>query len=100
MDEEVANAMRLLDLHSQVQTWVVQERLTVGHAKVLLGAKSQEEQLRLAEESLRRGLTVRGVEQLMSDHFAGNGSRKPKRGARSSCRSRLGSRRCGRESKR
>jgi ParB family transcriptional regulator, chromosome partitioning protein len=80
----IANAMRLLDLHSQVQTWVVQERLTVGHAKVLLGAKSQEEQLKLAEESLRRGLTVRGVEQLMADHFAGNGARKPKRGAASS----------------
>jgi ParB family transcriptional regulator, chromosome partitioning protein len=80
----IANAMRLLDLHSQVQTWVVQERLTVGHAKVLLGAKSQDEQLKLAEESLRRGLTVRGVEQLIADHFAGNGARKPKRGAASS----------------
>ncbi len=80
----IANSMRLLDLHPQVQTWVVQERLSVGHAKVLLGAKSSEEQLKLAEETLRRGLTVRGAEQLMSDHFAGNGVRKPKRGAASS----------------
>src|SRR5688572_11466835 len=76
----VANAMRLLDLHPQVQTWVVQERLSVGHAKVLLAAKSPEEQLKLAEEALRRGLTVRGVEQLMTEHFSVNGSRKPKRG--------------------
>jgi ParB family chromosome partitioning protein len=80
----VANAMRLLDLHSQVQTWVVQERLTVGHAKVLLSAKGQDEQLALAEETLRRGLTVRGAEKLLADHFAGDGSRKPKRGAASS----------------
>jgi ParB family chromosome partitioning protein len=80
----VANGMRLLDLHPQVQTWVVQERLSVGHAKVLLGAKSPEEQLKLAEETLRRGLTVRGVEQLIADHFTGNGARKPKRGASSS----------------
>jgi ParB family chromosome partitioning protein len=80
----VANSMRLLDLHSQVQTWVIQERLTVGHAKVLLSAKSPEVQLALAEETLRRGLTVRGVERLVEDHFAGNGSRKPKRGAASS----------------
>lgn len=80
----IANTMRLLDLHAQVQTWVVQERLTVGHAKVLLGAKSAEEQLKLAEETLRRGLTVRGTEQMMADHFAGNGARKPKRGAASS----------------
>jgi ParB family chromosome partitioning protein len=80
----VANSMRLLDLHSQVQTWIVQERLTVGHAKVLLSAKSHTDQLALAEETLRRGLTVRGVERLVADHFAGNGSRKPKRGAASS----------------
>ena len=35
----VANAMRLLDLDPQVQTWVVQDLLSVGHAKVLLGLK-------------------------------------------------------------
>jgi len=80
----VANSMRLLDLHSQVQTWVVQERLSVGHAKVLLSAKNPEEQLALAEETLRRGLTVRGAERLVSDFFAGNGTRNPKRGAASS----------------
>ena len=80
----IANSMRLLDLHAQVQTWVMQERLTVGHAKVLLSAKGHDEQLALAEETLRRGLTVRGAERLVADHFAGNGSRKPKRGTASS----------------
>ncbi len=35
----VANSMRLLDLDQQVQTWVVQGLLSVGHAKVLLGLK-------------------------------------------------------------
>ena len=62
----------------------MQQRLSVGHAKVLLSAKSHDDQLALAEESLRRGLTVRGAERLVADHFAGNGSRKPKRGASSS----------------
>src|ERR1700730_17332613 len=28
----VANAMRLLDLHPQIQTWVAQDLLSVGHA--------------------------------------------------------------------
>ena len=32
----VANAMRLLELDEQVQTWLVQNRISVGHAKVLL----------------------------------------------------------------
>src|SRR6476620_4089630 len=36
----VANAMRLLDLDRQVQIWLTQDLLTVGHAKVLLALKS------------------------------------------------------------
>ena len=35
----VANSMRLLELHPQVQTWLTQGLLSVGHAKVLLGLK-------------------------------------------------------------
>ena len=41
----VANAMRLLDLHRQIQIWLTQDLLSVGHAKVLLALKSPEEQL-------------------------------------------------------
>src|SRR6476661_9038346 len=55
----VANAMRLLDLDPQVQTWVVQDLLSVGHAKVLLGLKVHEEQRLLAEKILRQSATVR-----------------------------------------
>lgn len=62
----VANAMRLLDLHPQVQTWVTQELLSVGHAKVLLGLKNQEEQLAVAEMALRRSATVRATERLVA----------------------------------
>jgi len=76
----VANTMRLLELHPQIQTWVVQERVSVGHAKVLLSLKSHDEQLAVAEEALRRGLTVRGTEQLISDHGVANGTKKSKRG--------------------
>ena len=35
----VANAVRLLDLHPQVQVWLAQNLLSVGHAKVLLALK-------------------------------------------------------------
>src|SRR6185312_15761776 len=50
----IANAMRLLDLHRQIQVWVSQDLLSVGHAKVLLALKSAEEQLVVAELVLRR----------------------------------------------
>jgi ParB family chromosome partitioning protein len=67
----VANAMRLLDLHSQLQTWVVQDLLSVGHAKVLLGIKAPEEQLRLGETILRRNSSVRQTERLVARFLGG-----------------------------
>jgi len=62
----VANAMRLLDLDPQVQTWVVQDLLSVGHAKVLLGLKVHEEQRLLAEKILRQSSTVRTTERMVA----------------------------------
>lgn len=75
----VANAMRLLDLAPQLQTWLAQERITVGHAKVLLSLRSQEEQVLAAEEVLRKGLTVRGAETLVAQLIESSGkTRKAK----------------------
>ena len=62
----VANSMRLLDLHPQVQNWLIQNLLSVGHAKVLLGLKATEEQLVVAETVLRRSATVRATERLVA----------------------------------
>ena len=62
----VANAMRLLDLHPQVQVWLAQNLITVGHAKVLLALKTPEEQLLAAETVLRRNATVRSTERLIA----------------------------------
>ena len=62
----VANAMRLLDLDQQVQTWVVQNLLSVGHAKVLLGLKAHDEQRLLAEKILRQSSTVRTTERMVA----------------------------------
>jgi ParB family chromosome partitioning protein len=72
----VANAMRLLDLDSQIQTWVAQDLLSVGHAKVLLGVKAAEEQLRLAELVLKRNSSVRQTERLVSRYLGGWRKRK------------------------
>ncbi len=74
----VANAMRLLDLDQQVQTWVVQNLISVGHAKVLLGLKSHEEQRAVAETVLRQSSTVRQVERMVARQLGrvGSGRRK------------------------
>ncbi|HYJ05997.1 MAG TPA: ParB/RepB/Spo0J family partition protein [Chthoniobacterales bacterium] len=62
----VANSMRLLDLHEQVQAWLTQGLLSVGHAKVLLALKEPGEQRAVAETILRRSATVRATERLVA----------------------------------
>jgi len=76
----VANALRLLDLHPQVQIWLGQNLVSVGHAKVLLALKAPEEQLLAAETVLRRNATVRSTERVVARLLGiGRGRRKPRR---------------------
>jgi len=75
----VANALRLLDLHPQLQVWLTQDLLSVGHAKVLLALKRPEEQLLIAETVLRRNATVRGTERLVARLLGIGRRRKPRR---------------------
>ncbi|MEO5717959.1 MAG: ParB/RepB/Spo0J family partition protein [Chthoniobacterales bacterium] len=78
----VANAMRLLDLDPQIQTWVVQDLLSVGHAKVLLGVKAHDEQRLLAEKILRQSSTVRTTERMVARQLGKHGgTRRLKRAA-------------------
>jgi len=75
----VANALRLLDLHPQVQVWLAQNLLSVGHAKVLLALKAPEEQLLAAETVLRRNATVRSTERLVARQLGIGRSRRRSR---------------------
>ena len=65
----VANSIRLLELHPQIQTWVGQGRVSVGHAKVLLAVKSHDDQLLIAESILRHNHTVRAAEKIVASHL-------------------------------
>lgn len=71
----VANAMRLLDLADQVQSWLVQGRLSAGHAKVLLGLKDPAEQAAMAEEVIRSSWTVRETEKRLAQRLQRGPSR-------------------------
>jgi ParB family chromosome partitioning protein len=75
----VANAMRLLDLHPQVQIWLAQDLISVGHAKVLLALKAPEEQLLAAETVLRRNASVRSTERLVARQLGIGRPRRRKR---------------------
>lgn len=62
----VANTMRLLELASDVKDLLASGQLSVGHAKVLLALKDTALQRAAAEQIIRKGLTVRGTEQLVA----------------------------------
>jgi len=72
----VANSMRLLDLDEQVQAWLIQGLLSVGHAKALLALKEPEEQRAVAETILRRSATVRATERLVARQLGGTRPRR------------------------
>jgi ParB family chromosome partitioning protein len=60
----VANLLRLLALPEKVQMLVATGQLDMGHARALITAKDPEA---LAEEVLRRGLSVRETEKLAKE---------------------------------
>lgn len=67
----VANMMRLLDLPPAIRDLVIEEKLTMGHARALLGA---DDSLRLAAVVVKQGLSVRATEALVKK------AREPKTG--------------------
>lgn len=65
----VANTLRLLDLDTEVQGLVGSGQLSAGHGKAVLGLKEPAEQRLAAEVILRRRLSVRAAEQLVSQQL-------------------------------
>jgi len=62
----VANALRLLKLPLPVQNFVRDGRLSVGHAKVILGLTNEKDQNLVAERIIKEGLNVRQTEGLLA----------------------------------
>lgn len=62
----VANALRLLKLPVPVQNLIREGKLSVGHAKVILGLASEKSQQSASERVLKEGLNVRQTEDLVA----------------------------------
>jgi ParB family chromosome partitioning protein len=67
----VANFVRLIHLHPELQELVEGGALTTGHAKALLGIQSTEEQLRIGKMVAAGTLSVRETEKLVELSLAG-----------------------------
>ncbi|ACD96882.1 ParB/RepB/Spo0J family partition protein [Trichlorobacter lovleyi] len=62
----VTNALRLLRLPDDIQRDVVEERLSMGHARALLGLENEELVQKARHEILHRMLSVRATEELVN----------------------------------
>ncbi len=59
----VANYVRLLKLPENVQKMVETEKISMGHARAILGLESQEQQSKLAQEIIDKKMSVRETER-------------------------------------
>lgn len=65
----ITNSLRLLQLDPRVRNFVVENKLTGGHARTLLPVTNGDEQFELAEYIIEEGLSVRAVEALVKAHL-------------------------------
>lgn len=66
----VTNSLRLLQLDARVRNFVVENKLTGGHARTLLSVTNGDEQFELAEQVIEEGLSVRAVEALVKAYLS------------------------------
>ncbi len=63
----ITNALRLLKLSDQVQKYLIENTLSVGHARALLAVENEEKQVELAQKIIIEKLSVRDVEKLVKN---------------------------------
>jgi ParB family chromosome partitioning protein len=72
----ITNTLRLLNLPEEVQEGIIDKRISAGHAKVLLSLEDPNKQLRLFNEIVEKGLSVRSLEAIITPEKESNGSSK------------------------
>jgi ParB family chromosome partitioning protein len=63
----VTNSMRLLKLCDEVQQMVINDMISTGHARALIGIEDKEQQYAIAQRIFDEKLSVREVEKLVKD---------------------------------
>ncbi|MBA3013319.1 MAG: ParB/RepB/Spo0J family partition protein [Proteobacteria bacterium] len=62
----IANLLRLRGLPQEIKETLIAEKISMGHARALLGGGTQENQLYLFKQVMARGLSVRETERLVN----------------------------------
>ncbi len=63
----ITNSLRLLQLPSSVQSFLLDGSITAGHARALLGLDSRQDQDQVASRIVEENLTVRDVEKIVRE---------------------------------
>jgi len=66
----ITNALRLLKLPEDIKAYVVEGKLTTGHARALLAVEDKEKQMHLCRKVIEEGLSVRKIEELAKKETA------------------------------
>lgn len=73
----IANFLRLLRLPAEVQLGLRDKRVDMGHARALLSVEDPSEQLKLYNQIIKEGLSVRRVEELAKAMRENNDTEQP-----------------------
>jgi len=68
----VSNYIRLKNLEEKSQQALFDEKISMGHAKVLLQLKDKEKEKKLLQEIIKKGLSVREVEKIVAANVKKN----------------------------
>lgn len=75
----VTNSMRLLKLDEKVQQMIIDEMITTGHARALIGIEDKNMQYELAQKIFDEKLNVREVEKLVKNIQSPKPKKEPKK---------------------
>lgn len=70
----ITNYLRLLRLPEEIQHFVEEGKITMGHARALLGIDDAAIQLKVANSVITQGLSVRNTEKAIKQIVAGKGN--------------------------
>lgn len=74
----IANSLRLLNLDESVKNYLIEGKLSIGHARSLLAVENKEYQLEIADRIINEKLTVRETEKLIKKISRNNVQKKKK----------------------
>jgi ParB family chromosome partitioning protein len=75
----IANTIRLLSLPEKIKEYISKNSITAGHAKALLMLPTEKDQLRVASLVMKKGLSVRETEALVSRRSPPAGRAEPRK---------------------